>query len=280
MIGASVLVSAPAAVADRVLRDIRYGPDPMQMTHVCVPDATAGRPVPGVILIHGGGWHAGRKESLLNICHRFAGAGFVAATIDYRLADGTPGGAWPAQLVDAQLAVRWLRTHAAEYNVDPRHVCAYGTSAGGQIATMLAIEKAVVAGQYADQYPAQSSAVSCAVDNFGPSDLTAPEKPYPDVIARLFPDMPDLERIVAARNASPLYLVNKSTAPIFIAHGEQDKAVAISQSMALVEKLHAAGVQTEFVSYEGGHMWRDMPDDKRDALLDQEIQFVRQVTSR
>ena len=49
----------------------------------------------------------------------------MVASADYRL---SPQAAFPAQLQDAKAAVRWLRTHAADYNVDPDRIYAWGDS--------------------------------------------------------------------------------------------------------------------------------------------------------
>ena len=66
-------------------------------------------PFPAVVLIHGGGWRSGDKRDYADQCRELASRGFVAATINYRLSQVA---VWPAQLVDAQLAVRWLRGSA------------------------------------------------------------------------------------------------------------------------------------------------------------------------
>jgi len=44
---------------------------------------------------------------------------------------------FPAALEDCRCAVRWLRAHAGDYNLDPKHIGAYGNSAGGHLALLL-----------------------------------------------------------------------------------------------------------------------------------------------
>ncbi len=83
--------------------------------------------LPCIIVIHGGGWSAGSKEDHDDLTWNLAGRGFVAATINYRLA---PAHLFPAQIEDAKCAVRFLRAHAADYGIDPERIGAVGFSAG------------------------------------------------------------------------------------------------------------------------------------------------------
>jgi hypothetical protein len=64
------------------------------------------------LLIHGAGWVGGRKEGMGAECSFFSEHGILAASVEYRLADGSIQPAWPARMIGAQLAVRWLRANA------------------------------------------------------------------------------------------------------------------------------------------------------------------------
>jgi len=98
-------------------------------------NAGTGRPV--LLHMHGGGYAFGRKNlSALPLLHRMARAGWVVVTINYRLA---PEARWPAPLVDAKLAVAWIRQHIAEYGGDPAFIVATGGSAGGNLSLFLAL---------------------------------------------------------------------------------------------------------------------------------------------
>jgi acetyl esterase/lipase len=77
-------------------------------------------PRPAVILIHGGFWTSGSRSDMSVAARELAKAGYVAFSIDYRLLDTvTAQNPWPAQLDDAQRAVRWVRAHADAGH--PRH---------------------------------------------------------------------------------------------------------------------------------------------------------------
>ncbi|MBV9755757.1 MAG: alpha/beta hydrolase, partial [Alphaproteobacteria bacterium] len=212
-----------AADAPPVSLDLPYGRAPEQRLDVCRP-AEPHPPARGVLLIHGGGWIGGDKAEFLGFCALAAQHGLVGIPVNYRLVAGPAGPIWPAPLQDVQLAVRWVRAHAAELGVDPERICAMGDSAGGQLAVFLAVLAAVAAGDQADQLAAVSPRIACAIDISGPVDLgrwpaSAPLAP------RLFGTVTGPTLAAAARDASPLALVTAATAPMMVIHGVADPLV-------------------------------------------------------
>lgn len=95
----------------------------------------------GVMLVHGGGWTGGDRRRFTEEAKKLANQGYVAATIDYRLATSAPS-AWPAQTQDALSAWRELRKRAATYKLDVSKLAIAGESAGGHIA-LAAVEAMV-----------------------------------------------------------------------------------------------------------------------------------------
>ncbi len=97
-------------------------------------------PHPAVLLIHGGGWEAGSRSEVAELGGvpgtAWAGTGFAAFAIDYRLAPEHP---YPAAVQDVRAAVAWIRRHADDFSVDPARIGAFGMSAGGHLAAMLAV---------------------------------------------------------------------------------------------------------------------------------------------
>ena len=92
---------------------------------------------PGVIMIHGGGWVEGDKESMVApFAVPFVQHGFVVANVEYRLAKSATA---PAAVQDVRNAAKWFVEHAAEYKVDPGHVIVMGPSAGGHLALLTAM---------------------------------------------------------------------------------------------------------------------------------------------
>ena len=93
---------------------------------------------PGIVMIHGGGFSAGNRESYLPMAVRLAQNGYVAATVSYRL---TPTYQFPIPLYDVKAAVRFLRANSAKYGVDKEHMAAIGVSAGATWSQMLAVTR-------------------------------------------------------------------------------------------------------------------------------------------
>ena len=96
---------------------------------------------PAIVWVHGGGFSGGNKSSpeLVDESNTFAKKGYVNASIDYRLEPGGCSAGNPtAECVkaiqeateDAQTAVRFLRTNAATYGIDPTRIAIGGSSAG------------------------------------------------------------------------------------------------------------------------------------------------------
>ena len=234
-----------------VRRDVAYGPLAAERLDLCRPVGAAGAR-PGVALIHGGGWRSGGRGQFAAECALLASRGFVAATIDYRLA---PRARWPAQLVDAQLAVRYLRAQRVALGLDAGRLCAWGESAGGYLAAFLGVLAGAWPGDEAGLYAGESPAVSCVVDVHGPVDLTRwlatdEQRHY---TYGLFGDRQPADGMVALRAASPVFYVSAASAPMLIMQGTADTLVPASQSAELRQALGAMGVPVQYVSFVGGH---------------------------
>ena len=275
--GAIAGYAQPAAQPE-TKANIPYGPDPAQRLDLCLPTGGQPGPHPAVVLIHGGYWTMGDKSMYAELCHGAASEGMVAAAIGYRLANGDPHNRWPAPLVDAQLAVRWLRSHAAEFGVDPARICALGDSAGAHLAVFLAVLDHTLPGDYSGELPNISSRVACAVDNFGPVDLTADNFWPPDL--QLFGNQDRTQVKEQERGASPLFLVGPHTAPIMIAHGRDDKNVNIAQSTELADQLKSQHVPVRMITLNAGHEFAGLSAQEMGAVFQQELEFIKSAHPR
>ena len=90
---------------------------------------------PAVLVVHGGAWASGNRYQLIPYATKLAEMGMACFAIDYRLA---PKHKWPAQIDDCRAAVKWIRTNAKDYKVDPSRLGAIGYSAGGHLVALLA----------------------------------------------------------------------------------------------------------------------------------------------
>src|SRR5205085_3639213 len=100
-----------------------------------LPKASSEKPRPLVVFIHGGGWEGGDKNDAF-VGFVFAlirDSEFAATSVNYRLSAEAK---WPAQIFDCKAAIRWLRAHAAELNIDPEKIGVVGISAGGHLVSL------------------------------------------------------------------------------------------------------------------------------------------------
>lgn len=265
-------------------RPIHYGPDRQHTLDMCLPINQHG-PVPALIMIHGGTWRSGGRQDWRENCRRAADAGVAGIAIDYRLVDGTPGHAWPAQLVDAQLAVRWVRANAGRYGIDPARICAIGDSAGGHITLFLASLDHPVAGDYAEALRDISPKVNCGVDWFGPIDLTG-ALTRSSFLSPMFAGVDPARYAEAERSASPIFAVGAGTAPMLIVQGTQDRFVHVEQAHRLQQALNDAHVPNQLRIYTGGHEFETAQDqvpafvDAAAAFAKDPIGYLKENTAR
>jgi len=123
----------------------------------------ARRPLPVIVFLHGGGWSGGTRTTGPDFRRFFARDGFAMASIEYRL---TPAGVFPNNLEDVKTAVRWLRTNAGRYGLNPRKIGLWGTSAGGHLASVAGLS---AKGQFEGEGNLSlAGPVQCVLDAYGP----------------------------------------------------------------------------------------------------------------
>jgi acetyl esterase/lipase len=218
------------------------------------PRAPALKNRPGVLVIHGGGWIRGNKESMVDaFCAPFVEKGWVVANVEYRLASAAPA---PAAVNDVLKAARWFQDHAADYRVDPKQILVVGTSAGGHLALMVGL-----AAEAADLGPATK--VAAVIDFYGIADVADQvEGPNQrDYAAAWIPAGPD--RMELAKKLSPIAYVRKNAPPVLAIHGDADTLVPLEQSARLVDALKKAGADATLVTVPRGKHGFDPSDMQR-----------------
>ena len=257
-------------VADREVEYSAVGG--RQTMDIIRPREASGGPRAAVLLVHGGGFFRGAKESYIPLAVKLAERGYVAATANYRL---SPRNQFPAPVQDVKAAVRFLRANATKYNIDPDHIGALGGSAGGHLVLMLGLTAGVAEFEGSGPNRDQSSAVQCVVDEYGPTDFTqsySKSVNAAEVLPKFLGGDLDHERL-AHNRASPINWVTPNAAPTLAIQGSADNYVAYEQSMWIVERLIAAGVPAELETIAGaGHGFKgadaQRADDRAFAWFD------------
>lgn len=211
-------------------------------------------PFPAVLVIHGGAWRAGNKRDCRFIMPDFVKHGYAAISPQYRFC---PKERFPAQVEDVKAAVRWVKSHAKDYNLDPERIGAIGFSAGGHLALMLGLTGPTDGLEAAGASASPDSRVKAVVNFFGPTDLAAAD--IPEVSLPLVKDFlggTAREKPDAAAKASPLTYVSRDDAPVLTYQGTKDPLVPPTQAVKLAEAMSAAGVPGRVELLIGaGHGW-------------------------
>ena len=207
---------------------------------------------PAVIWLSGGGYRGVNKNQMIAEIEYLAEAGYAVIPVYYR---SSSEGHWPDQLIDIKTAIRFLRAHSEEYQIDPERIGIMGRSAGGHLAAMASLN---LPGYDSEEWSGYSSDVQAAYDMFGPVDVvqlmkydkvqmeTNPEYRWKTVeethAGALIGGDPEtmLER---AKDASAVYKLEeaKNMAPILIMHGDADWLVPPSISIEFYKKLEELG---------------------------------------
>lgn len=210
--------------------------------------------LPAIVCIHGGGWWKGERADHAGLARALAARGYVTVTISYRLSGEAP---FPAQIHDAKAAVRWLRSHAADYGIDPTRIGATGHSAGGHLAALLATSGGVAALE-GDEGPAGDSRVQAVVGMGAQADLEAEhirtnntntEKlpMWVSFLGGAYVDVPDRYRA-----ASPVTYLDAGDPPLAFITGEKDGISTRAEEVR--RRLMALGIPTRLtVIGEAGH---------------------------
>ena len=93
-------------------------------------------PFPTVLDLHGGAWNRKDRFAEEPMDRALAASGLLVVAVDMTLAPEAP---YPACVLDANFAVRWLKANAATWNGDTSKIGVYASSSGGHVAELLAM---------------------------------------------------------------------------------------------------------------------------------------------
>ena len=198
---------------------------------------------PAILAIHGGAWRGGDKAWGAQFAEELCPFGYVVFSINYRLA-GRPNATWPAQIEDVQKALKYIRANASRFRIDPDRIASLGMSAGGHLATMVALR---------DDPASPDGRVNVAINLDGEHDMTMP----PEHV------MSDFEAILTAvmghappwsdaelRDISTVTFARPDVSVLTV-HGAGDDNVYVTQGERITAELRSKGAETEFVRIDG-----------------------------
>jgi acetyl esterase/lipase len=202
---------------------------------------------PLLIFIYGEAWKRGDKDNYTGYLIDFAKQGYVTVSLNYRNSKVAP---FPAALMDVKYAVKWLKSNAAKYHINPDKVALIGGSSGGYLAMMAGYSKCISKFDD-DSFPDSIiSDVQLVVDLYGPPDLTN-EEVIETTSADRFIGKPFSTNPEAYKEASPITYISNGNPPTLIFHGTIDDVVPVEESDILKQKLEANGVKVEYHRLKG-----------------------------
>ena len=216
--------------------------------------------LPAVIFVTGGGFISSSRARQLQLRMYLAEKNFFVASINYRTA---PNARFPQPVEDVKSAIRFVKAHASELNIDAEKIFVIGSSAGGYLTAFAAVtngEKIFNVGENLHV----SSKILAAVDLYGISDLSQIAADFSADVQKLYDSAGSIASLfvngvpafggvdggisahkLAAEKANPINYVTKNSAPMLLLHGMADNVVSPAQSDLLFQALRAHGVAAE-----------------------------------
>ncbi|WP_233982761.1 alpha/beta hydrolase [Pectobacterium versatile] len=227
------------------------------------PEAKTALPV--VLFITGGGFINANKDNYLQQRLSLAEAGYVVASMEYRVA---PTVLFPSPLEDVKSAIRYLRANAKKFGIDGQHAAVFGASAGGYLAAFAGATNGSKVYDKGDNLD-QSSDVQAVIDFYGLSDLTLVGEGFPDDVVQKHASPSATEAIWVngtsvfneggaitrypekAAAANPINFISNATPPFLIMHGTNDSVVSPRQTERLHQALTEKNIESTYYSVKG-----------------------------
>ncbi|MBA4150030.1 MAG: alpha/beta hydrolase [Verrucomicrobia bacterium] len=190
---------------------------------------------PALVFFHGGGWVGGAPTSFNEHCKYFASRGLVSVTVEYRLLKGKTNDSPLVCVQDAKSAMRWVRSHAKDFGIDPKRIGAAGGSAGGHLAAFCGI----VEGKDDPQDDLSISPKADALVLFNPVFNNGPGQWGHFRVGDSYKEF------------SPAHNITRDDPPTIIFLGSEDHLISVETTKAFQTEMQKLGIVCEFHISEG-----------------------------
>ena len=227
----------------------------------------------GVIVCVSEGWYSDPANIEPNIPRYVAPLIAKGYTVFAVCHGSNPKFALPEIIEQTHRSVRFIRSKASDFGVDPGRIGITGDSAGGHLSLMMGLSGKEGDPDAPDPVDRESSRVQAVVAYFPPTDFlnwgesgklmlgTHPTVPVQGAFdfqrldeasnsLRLVTDPEERKEI--GKTVSPIYQVGRIGAPTLLVHGDNDQLIPLQQSQLLAAKLHEAGIASDFIVMPGG----------------------------
>ncbi len=234
----------------------------------------------GIILVVSGGWFSSHDFIPIDYARVFLDRGYTVFAVVH---GSQPRYTIPDVLLDMNRAVRFIRFHAKDYDIDPDQIGITGGSAGGHLSLMQGTAGDLGDPKAKDPIDRTSSRVQAVACFYPPTDFLNYGKPGENALGRgilkdfkapfdfheldpkshKFEPITDEEKVLEiGRKISPITHVSEDDPPALIVHGDADKLVPIQQAEIMVSKLKQFGVEAKLiVKPNAAHGWADSTKD-------------------
>ena len=282
--GAAAITRADEPSYQRI-EDVIYGRKFGTALTMDVFQPKTGRNGLGVVAVVSGGWVSSHEAINPRSLAHWTDRGYTVFAVVH---GSQPKFTIPEAIADLNRAVRFVRSHANDYAINPDQVGIFGASAGGHLSLMQATAGDNGRPDANDPVDRASSRVQAIACFYPPTDFLNYGKPGEEAIGtgtlvnfaapfdfrdydparKMFVTVTDPGKIrEIARQVSPINHVSADDPPTLIIHGDADKLVPIQQAEILVAKLKAANVPGELIVKPGlAHGWPNLDADMKQFI--------------